>query len=521
MRRFSGAAVMLLGVLRSTSAHADDWDRLQEAKRFTWGGDQEGGGPFIFPREDRPEEVTGFEVDLAVRLGEALGLEAQFQQGNWDKLPDLLRAGKVDLVLNGYEWSAIRAETFEVSVPYFVYALQFMVRTDDPTAAIEDLGAPLAAGRRRRVGVLVGSAAESYLAEHFGDRIEIRSYDGSTDAMREVETGKLDATVQDTPVLAFYGPRFPRLRALGAPVAPGFYVILARKGERALIHRVNTALLELLDRGELERIYRRYGLWDSQQATLASIAAHGRYYGYPTRTPSVSAARPAEAAVQVETRLRGWEVVRRYGPTLLSSAGMTVLLSCISFPLALLAGLLIALGRLYGPRWVALPLTGWVELIRGTPLMLQLYFIFFFLPELGVTFSPIATAVLGLAINYSAYESEIHRAGLQAVPFGQMEAALSIGLSRRQALGHVIIPQAVRVVIPPMVNDFITLFKDTSVCSVVTVIELTKRFSVLAMSTQAVVEMMLMTALLYLLMSYPLSAVARRLEHQLAKGGTR
>jgi polar amino acid transport system substrate-binding protein len=194
---------------------------------------------------------------------------------------------------------------------------------------------------------------------------------------------------------------------------------------------------------------------------------------------------------------------------------MTVVLAVLSFPLAILLGLLVALGRLYGPSWLRLPLTAYVEFLRGTPVMLQLYFIFFFLPEVGVKIPAFWTGILGLAINYSAYESEIYRAGLQAIPKGQMEAALSLGMSRVLALRRIIVPQAVRIVIPPVVNDFIALFKDTSVCSVVTIVELTKRFSVLSMSTQATVELMGLTALLYLMMSYPMSLVSRRIETRL------
>jgi polar amino acid transport system substrate-binding protein len=147
--------------------------------------------------------------------------------------------------------------------------------------------------------------------------------------------------------------------------------------------------------------------------------------------------------------------------------------------------------------------------------MLQLYFLFFFLPELGVALPAFWTGILGLAVNYSAYEAEIYRAGLQAIPRGQMEAALSLGMSRAMALRRIIVPQAVRIVIPPVVNDYIALFKDTSVCSVVTIVELTKRFSVLSMSTQATIELMAMTAVLYLLMSYPMSVVSGRIEKRL------
>ena len=177
-----------------------------------------------------------------------------------------------------------------------------------------------------------------------------------------------------------------------------------------------------------------------------------------------------------------------------------------------------AIGRLYGPRWLKWPLGAYVEFLRGTPLMLQLYFIFFFLPEAGIRVPAFWTAILGLAVNYSAYESEIYRAGLQAVPRGQMEAALSLGMSRAMALRRIVAPQAVRMVIPPVVSDFIALYKDTSVCSVITIVELTKRFSVLSMSTQATVELMTMTCALYMLMSYPVALLSHKLEKNLGVG---
>jgi polar amino acid transport system substrate-binding protein len=123
--------------------------------------------------------------------------------------------------------------------------------------------------------------------------------------------------------------------------------------------------------------------------------------------------------------------------------------------------------------------------------------------------------MLGLAINYSAYEAENYRAGLLAIPRGQMEAALSLGMSQLTALRRIIVPQAIRLVIPPVTNDFISLFKDTSVCSVIAVVELTSRFrSLMVNHPQHMLRLGLVTALLYLLMSYPLSLVARRLERR-------
>jgi polar amino acid transport system substrate-binding protein len=196
---------------------------------------------------------------------------------------------------------------------------------------------------------------------------------------------------------------------------------------------------------------------------------------------------------------------------------MTILLSVSAMPIAVLLGLLIALGRLYGPAMLRGFLAAYVEVLRGTPVMLQLYVIFFLLPKyLHLELNPVVAAIIGLAINYSAYEAEIYRAGLQAIPKGQMEAALALGLRQGTALRRIIVPQAVRIVLPPVTNDFIALFKDTSICSVIAVTELTKQYNMMANSTGAILELATMTGLLYLAMSYPLSIVARRMEARMA-----
>jgi polar amino acid transport system substrate-binding protein len=460
--------------------------------------------------------VTGFEVDIANRIGTYLKVKPEFAQGQWDRMPDMLRTGKIDMILNGFELTPARAEIMDATIPYYVYALQLMVRKDN--AAIHSWGDVLAkSGARAKIGVLTGSAAETYTRRFCGDSCDVVAYDGNTDTMREVETGKLDATVEDTPIASFYSARFPALRPIGDPVQRGYYVIYVKKGETALLNALNETLVRMIRNGDLEAILRKYGIWDTQQTELADIAAHGRFYGYSKAVDNnVKASEPsAEGLVQLGAGKRGWPVIKEYSGILLQSAGMTIILSFLSFPLAIALGLTIAIGRLYGPAWLRLPLTAYVEFLRGTPLMLQLYFIFFFLPEVGVSIPAFWTAIAGLAVNYSAYESEIYRAGLQAIPKGQMEAALSLGMSRGLALRRIIVPQAVRIVIPPVVNDFIALFKDTSVCSVVTIVELTKRFSVLSMSTQATLELMGMTALLYLLMSYPMSVIAQRVETRL------
>lgn len=491
-------------------------DQIKAGGTMLWGADQEGGGPFVYPRDDDKSRVTGFEVELADALALALGAKAQFQQGPWDQMPSMLEARKVHIVLNGYEWTPARAEAMAATIPYYVYGLQLLARGEDETIkSFDDLKKPGPRGKRR-VGILSGSAADDYMKEHYAKDVEIVSYDGNTDAMRDVEIGRLDATLQDTPIVAYYAPKFAKLKKVAAPVGGGYYVIFARKGETALVAALNAALIRLYRDGTLERIYKSYGIWDDAQSELKAIVETGKFYGYSKEvTAEVKPATPAPGS-PAEPKTTSVPGFLDSILILIQSAGMTVILAVLSFPLAMAFGLAIALGRLYGPNWLRPVLVVYVEFMRGTPLMLQLYFIFFFLPVVGVNVPAFWTGIIGLAMNYAAYEAEIYRAGLQAIPKGQMEAGLSLGMSRWKALRLCIVPQAVRIVIPPVINDFIALFKDTSVVSVITLVELTKQFSILSRSDPAQIAwLMAVTAVLYILMSYPTSVAARYVEKRL------
>ena len=350
--------------------------------------------------------------------------------------------------------------------------------------------------------MLTGSAAESVMRSRTDLEVDVIGYDGTIDSLEQVSTGVLDAAVMDDCIFNFYADRFSRLRTVDRPFAGGFYTILTARDSPKLSAAIDAAIGRLIADGRLKSLYDRWDLAGRQQMLMLRDAAE----------------------IPVARRKTLGELARDTLPLLLKSAGMTVLLSCLAFPLAVCIGLAVAVGRMYGPVWLRPLLTAYVEVLRGTPLMLQLYAIFFLLPKIGLALPALVAAVIGLALNYSAYESEIYRAGLKAVPLGQFEASLSLGLSKWQALRHVLVPQAVRIVMPPVTSDFIALFKDTSVCSAITVIELTKRYSVLALSTGRIVELAVVTALLYLCMSWPLALLSRwferRLERPAAGGAT-
>jgi polar amino acid transport system substrate-binding protein len=199
----------------------------------------------------------------------------------------------------------------------------------------------------------------------------------------------------------------------------------------------------------------------------------------------------------------------------LQGALVTLLISASSFALASPLGMALATLRLYTGRAGQVLSGAYVELFRGTPLLLQLYVLYFGLADV-VRLSPLTAAVLGLALNYGAYEAEVYRGALQSVPHGQTEAARALGLSRWQALRYVVFPQALRTALPAVTNDFVALLKDSSLISVITVVELTKRMTIVAVELRDWVTPGLMCAGLYFVMSFPLARWARRIEQSLS-----
>ena len=182
--------------------------------------------------------------------------------------------------------------------------------------------------------------------------------------------------------------------------------------------------------------------------------------------------------------------------------------------LAIPLGLLLSLGRLFGGPITARIASAYVEVYRGTPVLLQLYLLYYGLAPV-LKLGALPAAIIGLGMNYAAYEAEVYRAGIQAVPKAQLESALALGMTTRLALRRVVLPQALRHAIPNVTNDFIALLKDSSLVSVITVVELTKQMTITAVDVRSWIGPGLLCAGLYFAMSYPLGLIARRLERKL------
>ena len=210
-----------------------------------------------------------------------------------------------------------------------------------------------------------------------------------------------------------------------------------------------------------------------------------------------------------------WGAIPDMMPGLLHGLRVTVTATLVIMAIALVAALPVALGRMSRHWWLRLPLTIYVQVLRGTPVLLQLFYLYYVLPFAGIRLSAWTAGILGMSAAYSAYLSEIYRAGIAAVDRGQTEAALSLGMSRVTVMRVVVLPQAFRIVIPPIGNMFVGLFKDTSLLSVLTIRELMFNGELQAATTFRHTTIFTVIAVLYLAVCWPSAAIIDRLERKL------
>lgn len=256
-------------------------------------------------------------------------------------------------------------------------------------------------------------------------------------------------------------------------------------------------------------------------ATLCVLISFALTLGSALSSPTPTAVRAAATASTQNTNTvtSGFEkfaetvsLYAGYMPALLKGAAVTLQITALGMVLAVLFGLCLALTRIYAPKGFSWMATVYIEAVRGTPLLIQICLLFYGLPNIGIDLSPMVAAVLGLGLNYAAYEAENYRAGILSVPKSQIEAALALGMTRGQALRHVVVPQAMRLVLPPITNDFISLLKDSSLVSIITVVELTKAYTLIAASTFNYLGMGILAAAIYFILGIPFVQLARHAE---------
>lgn len=311
---------------------------------------------------------------------------------------------------------------------------------------------------------------------------DIVGVDGMNEAMSSLKQGRVDAIVNDKLAVRNYIATSPDpgVKVVTETQDKSQSVFAAKKGT-GYMPEINKALAEMEEDGTTQEIY-------------------DKYFSVERKTPS------------------SWELVKdNAGPMAMKAITVTIPLTAISFALGLVLALVAAIGRMSSspvPRAIA---RTYISIIRGTPLLIQLFLIFYALPEIGIDFDPFVAAVIALSLNVGGYAAEVIRSAIESIPKGQWEAAQTIGMSPRTALRRIILPQATRTAIPPLSNTLVSLLKDTSLTSIILVVELTQIARIAAAPTFQYMAMFALAALYYWIICTILSFVQDRAEERFSR----
>jgi His/Glu/Gln/Arg/opine family amino acid ABC transporter permease subunit len=422
-------------------------------------------------------EFSGFDVDIARAIARELGVEAELVNAGFEGVFPALQNGSFDVVISAVTITPERRATLLFSDPYIAAGQQLVVRGDSAITGPDNLA-------DRTVGVQINTTAQFAMEKRPG--VTIAKYNTIDLALLDLQNGRVDAVASDGPVLRYMlRSNFPGLKTAGAEYSDEqFGVVLARTSDD-LRRAVNAALWRMQESGEYAKIH---GKWFGQGAEQG-VAAHS-------------------------TRAFDTTIIARTWSVFLRGVWMTAVMAVSSLLFGLPLGLCLALARVRSNRLVATPAAIYVEVMRGTPLLVQILFVYFVLPSVGVNLPAYTSGILALTLNAAAYISEVIRAGILSIDAGQMEAARALGMSYWQAMRRIILPQTFRRVVPPLTNEGISLLKDSSLVSVIGLTELARTGQELASRYAAPLTIWPLVAILYLALTFPLTRVAEYLERR-------
>jgi His/Glu/Gln/Arg/opine family amino acid ABC transporter permease subunit len=438
-------------------------------------------------------ELVGYDIDVAKAVGEQLGVPVQFVETPWDSIFAALEANRFDVVANQVTINPERQAKYDLSQPYTVGEGVIVTRADDDSiTSLDDLK-----GKTTAQSITSNWAQ---VARDAGATVE--GVEGFAQAITLLNQGRIDATVNDSVAVYAYlaetGDTSVKIAAqTGQTSDQGF---AARKNS-GLLPELNGALDELRADGRLTAISEKYLKADATGA--APEAAGQQPPGSQQEPPQV------RSAFQL--------VLDNLWPLAKAALTMTIPLTIISFIVGLVIALAVALARLSSNVVLSNVARFYISIIRGTPLLVQLFIVFYALPEFGVKIDPFPAAVIAFSLNVGGYAAEIIRSAIQSVPKGQWEAAETIGYNYTGALRRIILPQATRVAVPPLSNTLISLVKDTSLASTILVTELLRQAQIVAAPTFEFFALYGTAAIYYWVICLVLSFGQARVEHRLER----
>ncbi|SEH59308.1 amino acid ABC transporter substrate-binding protein, PAAT family /amino acid ABC transporter membrane protein, PAAT family [Mycolicibacterium rutilum] len=432
--------------------------------------------PYSFHDAGQGGQLAGYDVDVARAVADKLGVRVEFVETSWDSIFAALEADRFDIVANEVTITDERKAKYDLSAPYSIAEGVIVTRADDNSVtSLADIKGKRAAQSPTSNWATVARDAGA----------QIVSVDGFSQAISVLNDGRVDVVVNDSLSVLAYQAEHPDapIKVAGTTGEQSEQAFAARK-DSGYLPELNRALEELRADGTLTEISRKYLDIDLSRAAPRST----------------------------------WELILdNLWPLARAAITMTIPLTIISFAIGLVIALVVALARLSSNAAVSGLARIYISLIRGTPLLVQLFLVFFALPQIGVRIDPFPAAIIAFSLNVGGYAAEIIRSAIQSIPKGQWEAAETIGLNYVATLRRIILPQATRVAVPPLSNTLISLVKDTSLASTILVTELFRTAQNVAAPTFEFFALYGTAALYYWIICLALSFGQNRFERRLER----
>ncbi|MGK7896998.1 MAG: ABC transporter permease subunit [Xenococcus sp. (in: cyanobacteria)] len=444
--------------------------------------------PFEMKVGDRLE---GFDIDLMNAIGEELGLEIEFVTLPFDSIVVALQTGQVDAAISGMTITAKRAEVVDFSRPYFQAGLAIAIREEDSQKInnLSDL-------KDSKIAVQIGTTGADKAREF--QEAKIITFNDSPSALQELINGNVDAVINDKPTLLYAIKKgIKGFKVIEIPVTETeeeyYGIALSKNSPNTKL--INQALEQLIENETYAKIYKKW------------------FVETPPLLPAIA---PVLGEKQVSF---SWLNISRI--LIIKGIPLTLFLTITTFCIGLIGGTFVGIALISQSNYFRLISRIYVEFFRGTPMLVQLYIIYFGLPSLfnslpiDFQINKLVAAVIALSLNVTAYIAEIFRGGIESIDQGQFEASKSLGMNSQDTMRYVILPQALRRMLPPLGNEFITLIKDSSLAAVIGLEELFRQAQLIVADSYKAFEVYLFVAFIYLLLTILSSLTFKWLEKKM------
>jgi len=441
-----------------------------------------GNVPWEFQNTDGT--FIGFEIDLVNEIGKRLNRPVNIINVPFNGLFAAVQSGRIDIAMSSIGITDKRLESVAFTQPFYDSDQSLTVVRGSGITSLEDLRGQIVAADTGSTGDIWATANQ----EKYGFA-EIRRYEGLAPAMLDVVIGRVKGYISDIPALQYYTKDKPNLEVVERIPTGGRYALMLGKNS-AILNEVNDTISILKEEGFVNQLHLKwYGTLAEESTSTARVvpmptASDGLIFNF------------------VETFLNMDVFLQTY-PMLIDGLFTTIQLGILAIVAGLILGLILSLLRLYAHKAVRIIVKAYIDVFRSIPLLVLLIIIFYALPFVGISLSPFYAAAVALTVVSGAYTAEIFRAGIEAIPKGQFEASEALGLSYKDMMVDVILPQAIKVVIPPLTNNCINVIKDTALASVVAMPDLLKQ-ATQAQAVAANPTPLIAAAVIYLAFLLPL-----------------